>query len=477
MNALALAITRREIKETLTDWRILVPILSLAFLFPLILVGSMNVGLPYMKQVDPILAQEKAVLFGATMAAFFPISFSLIIALESFSGEKERNTLEALLATPISDGEMFLGKFLAVLLPPAALSIVGLTVFTLGARVALEAVIPLDFLALAQLLSFVEALAMVSAAVVISSQTASVKAANLLASFIIIPVALVVQTEVMLLLLGYGEILWFIFAEFILVSLVLMRMGIRLFNREEILTRENDDLNLLAVLRKAARFWVRLPNVATGDDPCAPFHPLRLFGKDIPQILGAYRGPLVIVVGALIVGAAVGYIFAYQHPLPIPMESWRPMVERGPLLQQQMETISFSGIFFHNLRILSVAAFLSIVSFGVAGLLVVVVTGGAVGFVVGQIALMNVDVPTFLFAFVLPHGLLEIPALILIGAMNLQLGMCLMTLPKGYSLGDGLLLALVNWGKAATVFVPLLLLAAFVEVKITPLVVLAIYGA
>ena len=475
MSALALVITRREVKETVTDWRIMVPMLTLALLFPIILVAGTDIGLPYLEKIDPNLAGEKAILFGATMAAFFPVSFSLIIALESFAGEKERNTLEALLATHISDGQMFLGKFLAVLLPPATLSLVGLTVFTIGARLMLGMLVPINFLFLALVLSLVQALTMVAAAVVISSQTASVKAANLLASFIILPVALVVQGEVMLLLMGYGHVLWFFFAEFLLLAVVLIRMGIHIFNREEVLTRENDDLNLRALWQKAGRLWHRPPKGASTDKYYEPFSPLRLYRMDIPQILALHRGPLAVVLFALLAGGATGYLFALQHPLNLPMAGF-PRRMDGAGIPEIVASISVLDVFLHNMRILAVAGFLSLFSFGVAGLVVLVLTTGAVGFLLGQATMAGLDAPTFLIAFILPHGLFEIPALLLVGALNLWLGMCLMTLPKGHSLGEGLLLAMVNWWKGAAVFVPLLLLAAVVEVKITPLVVSALYG-
>ncbi|MEK7215940.1 MAG: ABC transporter permease subunit, partial [Chloroflexota bacterium] len=143
-----LVVIRREVKDTFTDWRIMLPMLVLALLFPGILVASIGLSLPYMERIDPGMAQGKASLFGAAMSAFFPISFSLVIALESFAGEKERNTLEALLVSPMSDAEIFFGKFIAVLIPPTFLSMVGLFVFTVGTYVNSKIMVPADFLVL-----------------------------------------------------------------------------------------------------------------------------------------------------------------------------------------------------------------------------------------------------------------------------------------------------------------------------------------
>ncbi len=59
-------------------------------------------------------------MLGYLFAPFFlifPLMFSTVIASESFAGERERKTLEALLYTPATDAELFLGKALAGFLP------------------------------------------------------------------------------------------------------------------------------------------------------------------------------------------------------------------------------------------------------------------------------------------------------------------------------------------------------------------------
>lgn len=74
--------------------------------------------------LEPIALMVKVMLgyFMAPMFLIFPIMFSTIIAAESFAGERERKTLEALLYTAASDLELFLGKVLAAMLPALGLS-------------------------------------------------------------------------------------------------------------------------------------------------------------------------------------------------------------------------------------------------------------------------------------------------------------------------------------------------------------------
>ena len=58
----------------------------------------------------------------APMFLIFPLMFSTVIAAESFAGERERKTIEALLYTPASDRELFFGKMLAALSPAILIS-------------------------------------------------------------------------------------------------------------------------------------------------------------------------------------------------------------------------------------------------------------------------------------------------------------------------------------------------------------------
>ena len=68
--------------------------------------------------------QLMAYMVGVIIAPFLFTTASLaatsILAADSFAGERERKTIEFLLAAPISDSELFLGKVLASFLPTLA---------------------------------------------------------------------------------------------------------------------------------------------------------------------------------------------------------------------------------------------------------------------------------------------------------------------------------------------------------------------
>ena len=121
----ALIITRREVRDTLRDWRIIAPIVILTLIFPWLMNFTANLVIDFVRQHDAMIIGTRLIPFLMLIVGFFPISFSLVIALETFVGEKERSSLEPLLSMPVSDGALYLGKMLAALIPPLVASSLG----------------------------------------------------------------------------------------------------------------------------------------------------------------------------------------------------------------------------------------------------------------------------------------------------------------------------------------------------------------
>jgi uncharacterized membrane protein SpoIIM required for sporulation len=85
--------------------------------------------------------------------------------------------------------------------------------------------------------------------------------------------------------------------------------------------------------------------------------------------------------------------------------------------------------------------------------------------------MMAAGVPAwkFLLGLVIPHGLFEIPAIILLGGAILHVGAGLVTPSKGESILDGVVRYLGEWAKIMIGLVlPLMLMAATVEALVTP---------
>ncbi len=72
----------------------------------------------------------------APFLLMMPLMLSTIIGAESFVGEKERKTLEALIYTPASDGELFVGKMLASVLPAIGLAWVSFLIYGIAVNAA-----------------------------------------------------------------------------------------------------------------------------------------------------------------------------------------------------------------------------------------------------------------------------------------------------------------------------------------------------
>ena len=83
----------------------------------------------------------------------------------------------------------------------------------------------------------------------------------------------------------------------------------------------------------------------------------------------------------------------------------------------------------------------------------------------------------FLTAFILPHGILEIPAMILAGGAILRLGARLASPAQGLGIGEAMLRGAADWCKVMLgLVVPMLLGAAILEVFVTPRVVQLLLG-
>ena len=68
-------------------------------------------------------------VFLAPLYLLIPLIVATVIAADSFAGERERGTLEALLHTPATDRELLAAKFLASWFPAVVVSTIGFVVY------------------------------------------------------------------------------------------------------------------------------------------------------------------------------------------------------------------------------------------------------------------------------------------------------------------------------------------------------------
>ncbi|MGD8750670.1 MAG: stage II sporulation protein M, partial [Anaerolineales bacterium] len=467
----ALTVTRREVRDQFRDWRIIFPIIVLTLFFPALMNFTADQVVGYVERFNVPVIGDRLVPFLLMVVGFFPISVSLVIALESFVGEKERGSIEPLLSSPLTDWQLYLGKLLAVLIPPLIASYLGISVYLIGVQRQVGWAPEPILLFQVVMLATVQSILMVSGAVVISSQTTSTRAANLLASFIIVPMAILLVGESMVMFWARYEVLWWAIFGQILISGLLVRTGIAHFNREELLGRELDTLNL-------AWGWRIFRDAVTGSA-----RSIAGWYRQAGRTLKLMRLPLLLMSLALLAGAWVGAGQANAFPLPSELVNWRNLDNGFIEGAQGLESLRFFSIggvwsvWLHNLRAILLATLMGLFTFGVLGVLILMVPFMLIGYFMATVSSNGLSPWTFLTAFVLPHGILEIPAIILVGAAILRLGATLASPAEGRTIGEAWLRALADWAKIVLAWVlPLLLAAAALEIFITPKVVIWLLG-
>lgn len=457
-------VTRREIRDQFRDWRVIFPIVALTMFFPTLMNFTARQAVNYVQQYGANLIAERFIPFLLMIVGFFPISISLVIALESFAGETERHSIEPLLSSPLTDWQLYLGKLLASLVPPVLGSYLGITVYLIGVYRSVGWQTEPVFLLQVILLTTVQALVMVSGAVVVSTQTTSVRAANLLASFIIIPAALLIQGESIIMLWGSYDVLWWIIIALALVSGMLVRAGLAHFNREDLLGREIDVLNF-------RKNWQVFKEAFIGEA-----HSFREWVvHEVGQTLKKIIIPLVISTFLLAVGIWIGMDISKQLNLPPEFLSLERIFDLDQSIVSGLKNAGFMSwrnaisIWFHNLQVILLATVLGIFSFGILGILILMMPLALIGFFAEAASALGFSKWAFLAAFTLPHGILEFPAIILAGAAILRVGATMVTPAQNQSISEAWLRALADWLKIIVIFViPLFLAAAFIEVFITP---------
>jgi uncharacterized membrane protein SpoIIM required for sporulation/ABC-type transport system involved in multi-copper enzyme maturation permease subunit len=468
----ALIITRREMRDQLRDWRIVLPISILTLIFPFLANFTTRQILGFVQKYGANLLAERFIPFLLMIVGFFPISISLVIALESFAGETERRSIEPLLSSPLTDGQLYLGKLLACVLTPLIASYLGMIVYLAGIYRTTNWRPEPMFLVLIILLTAVQALVMVSGAVVISTQTTSVRAANLLASFIIIPIALLIQIEsVMMLWANYRVLWWAVLAQVILAGL-LVRMGITHLDREELLGHEIDTLNLRWMWKVFRTQFVGEANSVWD-----------WYRREIPHTVQRMLIPIVWMTILLVVGIGFGAAMVKElgiSPGTIGLERLKSV--DAQILDQFRQFGYFSTsnvvtIWWHNLRVVSIAILLGIFTLGVAGALILMLPMAIIGFFTGAASLSGLHPLTVLAAFTMPHGIFEIPAIILSGAAILQVGASLVTPHQRQSISEGLVCSIADWAKITlALVVPLFLGASILEVFVSPQLMVMLLG-
>lgn len=457
----ALVITRREVRDQFRDWRIIFPILGLTIFFPFLMNFTTAQVLQFVNRYGASIVGERLVPFSMMIVGFFPISVSLVIALESFVGEKERGSIEPLLNTPLLDWQIYIGKLLSSIVPPLFASFIGMSVYSLG-LILNDVPLP-EFHLIIQIIAItiIQAIVMVAGAVVVSSQATSVRAANLLASFIIIPMALLIQGESIVMFWGNYITLWWVVFGLSVLAILLLRIGLAHFSREELLGREIDVLNF--------RWgWKVFLSSFKGDARNIK----EWYQGEVFPYIKEIRFSILILCLLVVISFLVGNSLNAKYDLPLDQLGVSNMQDQLQQLSQTWKFGNFSpvlSILWQNVRVLLVAFVLGVITLGIFGVLPLFASIGIVGYIMGLLNKIGLSLSIYFWGFIIPHGILEIPAAIIATAAIYQIGVILATPNNELTIGEVWIKSIGNWAKVMIgLVIPMLFLAAMIEVWITP---------
>ena len=430
----AALVARRDLRDAVSELRLIAAMVALTLAIP-IATGSGVRALAAFGGGTAVV--NRLALVGAFFVVFIPASFSLVLALESFVGERERTTLEVLLSTPLREAEIYAGKMAAVLSVSLALCYGGLLVYCLVTFPGLG-YFPMEILIALGLSTICQVAAMVAGAVIISLNARTMRAANVMASFIILPMSVALQIEAALILVGRAEFLWAFALLMAVVAIVLVRMGFEGFSREALLARDAGLRNPFRRAVTAVRAsFVRRPGLG--------------------WLLWTRRVPMLIAAAGFPAGALIGYLAGSTSAIPTSVVR--------PVLSSLVRSAGGSNaleeglvIFAHNLLAFALVALLAIVTVGVSGFLLTF----APGFLLGFAAALSSW--TIALTGIVPNGIVEIPAAIIAGGLVIQIGASAIHMEAQGGWSARVLAALADYVRALRWLVSALAVAAALEV-------------
>jgi ABC-type Na+ efflux pump permease subunit len=182
-------------------------------------------------------------LFFPTMYLLLPTMVANVIAADSFAGEKERKTLEALIYAPVTDRELYLAKLSGPWLAGIAVGILGYIAFALVVTLTTFSFMGEVFIVNATwllLILWVTPAASglgLGAMVLVSSRVSTFQEAYQLGGMVVIPLVLLLFGQLgglvyfsPLVVIGVGAVIW-------LLALGLIAYGARTFERGALIAR------------------------------------------------------------------------------------------------------------------------------------------------------------------------------------------------------------------------------------------------
>lgn len=179
----------------------------------------------------------------APLFLILPLMVASVIAADTFAGERERRTLEALIYTPTSDAELLLGKLLAGFVPAIGVAWGGFVVYALVANLAAwptmgEVFFPnVMWVVLVVWVAPAVAALGLGATVIVSARVSTFQEAYQVGAVVVLPLIVLVVGQAAgvvvlstVFVVAMGAVVWVLAA-------LLLRYGARSFRRGELMAR------------------------------------------------------------------------------------------------------------------------------------------------------------------------------------------------------------------------------------------------
>lgn len=267
----AMLVFRKDWREVSRNRQVLLPIIVIPFVLSILLPvliglipslatmpGSSLSGLETMISNLPnyvkdqlvgmtdqqILMYVMSLYFFAPFFLIIPVMASSVIASDSFAGEKERKTIEALLATPISDSELFLGKMLVSFIPSMIVTVVSFLIYSTVVNVFSLTIFDgrlllpnLTWIMLIFGLAPTLAIISIGLTVMISARVKGFREAQQISVILLIPILMLVFGQVVGAIFFGPITVGILIGAFAMVDLLVFYVSVKIFRREEILSK------------------------------------------------------------------------------------------------------------------------------------------------------------------------------------------------------------------------------------------------
>lgn len=261
---------KKDWLEIKRNWQVLTPIIILPLIFsvafPVVLIGVSSAPVqgtdvqdfqslipnlsPEIQSLIATMTPNQVMIYIMVLyffAPFFliiPVMASSVMASDSFAGERERKTIEALLATPISDSELLLGKILVSFIPAMIVTIGSFAAYaiivdtiTFGMFNGMLLLPTTTFLIMIFGVAPTLALCSIGLTVIISAKVKGFKEAQQISVVLLLPVLGLVFAQISGFLVLGPLVLAALIGILAVVDIAIFYLGVKIFQREEILSK------------------------------------------------------------------------------------------------------------------------------------------------------------------------------------------------------------------------------------------------